>query len=264
MSKRLCWLMALAGALWCAPVVAQEDDPDEPPASDPQPEEQAPPETPPAPAGDPAKEAPPAETGAAPAAESEPPLAPSRGGVSWTTLAARVPRDGALIQVELGFSGLPRVAYHHSLGAISIGGLVAFDYARFAPKIAFDSSLVLAVPVRYGVAIGESLELGLRGDTGVVLPFSGGVGVLFDLQANAGFIVDQRFIVGGGIDMPIIVGSIGGTTTLSWPFLFGPVFEYHVAPPLALTVDAKFGPYFNTGTSVLFGMRVMAGVGYRI
>src|SRR6185503_9933270 len=69
-------------------------------------------------------------------------------GLSWDLLAGGIPSEGALIEAGVGFSGLPRVAYHRTLSPeLSIGGMVTFDYAYWAPKIAFASSLLFQMPV---------------------------------------------------------------------------------------------------------------------
>src|SRR5687768_13427134 len=53
------------------------------------------------------------------------------------------------VAVEAGFSMI-RTSYHRRLDSdLSIGGLIAFDYAYWAPDDAFGASLVLAVPLRY-------------------------------------------------------------------------------------------------------------------
>jgi hypothetical protein len=63
--------------------------------------------------------------------------------------------------------------------------------------------------------------------------------------------------------MPISISFGDATSHLAWPILIGPAFEFHVTPPLALTFDAKFGPNLDT-ISTGFGMKVLAGVAYRI
>lgn len=239
-----------------------EEDPDEPPeetapvapAPETPPEKKPPPETPP-----------PVSPSETPPPKVDPPAPPTAGApVSWTMLAGAVPESGALIHGEVGFSGLFRGAYHHSLGGgLSIGGLAAFDYASFAPDAAFSSRLILAVPIRYAMMLGENIQLGLRGDPGAIIVFEGTSGIQLDLQANVGWVLDQRFIAGAGLDMPIGI-FIGSNGALAWPLLAGGFIEYHVAPPVALTLDAKIGPYFVTSGGVLLGLRVHAGVAYRL
>ena len=50
---------------------------------------------------------------------------------------------------------------------------------------------------------------------------------------------------------------------LAMPILIGPVAEFHVTPPLAITLDAKFGPGFNTNDKIRFAMKIHAGAAYR-
>jgi hypothetical protein len=193
-------------------------------------------------------------------------------GLSWDLLAGGIPSSGSLVEGALGFSGLPRVAYHYTLDpSLSIGGMVSFDYAYFAPKFAFSPLLLLQVPVRYSLYRTPTLSIGVRGDPGLGFFFSGGplpasFALLFNVSGSIGYTVQNRFIVGGGIDVPIalIIPTAGGTTDLAFPILFGPLFEFHVTPPLALTFNLRFGPHINTAGSTLFGLQMMAGIAYRL
>src|SRR5205823_3658488 len=74
-------------------------------------------------------------------------------GLSWDLMAGGIPESGSLVEGELGFSGLPRVAYHYSLSPdMSVGGMVTFDYAYWAPAKAFAPSLLLQAPIRLSFA----------------------------------------------------------------------------------------------------------------
>ena len=75
--------------------------------------------------------------------------------------------------------------------------------------------------------------------------------------------MENRFIVGGGLDVPIAL-AFGGTTNLSMPILFGPLFEFHVTPPLAMTFNLRFGPHINSTGGTYFGLAMMAGIAYRL
>ncbi len=188
-------------------------------------------------------------------------------GLSWDVLAGGVPSSGGLLQGELGFSGLPRLAYHYTLmPGLSLGGLVAFDYARWAPDVAFTSSLVVAAVTRYSIYRTETWSIGLRGEPGLRIGVDSPslYGILLNLQGHIGYTVEPRLIVGGGVDIPmeVVIPSRGGAF-FSAPLLFGGFLEFHVTPPLALTADLKFGPNLNT-TGTVFGMRVLAGMAVRL
>ncbi|MCC7386699.1 MAG: hypothetical protein IT384_32980 [Deltaproteobacteria bacterium] len=272
--------LALAGILailWVAPLWAaapppapgageEASDPDEPDAPPPpEPSEPTPKDTsaPPPPA--PSPPGAPDAAGEAPPVSPTPlePVHPGSPEISWTLLGARVP-SGSLLQGELGFSGLPRIAFHRWLGdGFSLGGLVAFDYGSFVPRAAFRSSLLLAVPIRYAIPLDAPFELAIRVDPGVVIPFDGGAGILIDAQVNLSWVLADRFVVGAGIDMPILIGIGDVLGGFAWPLLIGAIFEYHPLAPLALTLDAKLGPYLDTNAGALLGLRVLGGAAYR-
>jgi hypothetical protein len=46
--------------------------------------------------------------------------------------------------------------------------------------------------------------------------------------------------------------------------LFGPLFEFHVTPPLALIFNLRVGPHLNSAGSTLFGLEMMSGIAYRL
>lgn len=208
-----------------------------------------------------------------PVAESGEPIV---RGLSWDVMAGRIPRSGAIGHGELGFSGLPRLSYHYTLEeGMSVGGLVAFDYATWVPANAFLPSLQIGVPIRYAVYQDESMTIAVRGEPGLLFGFNPGI---FGIQAVVGgvigFDVENRFVVGAGVDFPITIGiHTGGgrrenTTSrdrvfIEMPILIGPVAEFHVTPPLAITLDAKFGPNFDTADKIRFAMRILGGVALR-
>lgn len=210
----------------------------------------------------------------APAEEAPPPVAapasPTVRGLSWDVLGGGVPISGALVQAELGFSGLPSVAYHHSLRrGFSIGGLVGFDFAHFQPQNDFLEYLILAVPVRYTLVHDSDWSVGVRAQPGLQLGFDNGnsVGIAIGAAVNALYTIEHRFILGAGIEVPLLLeiptGS-GRSTRFVAPILAGPVAEFHLSPPLGLTLDAKFGPHFSTNAGTRFGLKLMLGAVYRI
>ncbi|MEO1335327.1 MAG: hypothetical protein AAFV29_06770, partial [Myxococcota bacterium] len=88
--------------------------------------------------------------------------------LTWDILGGGIQEGVGVLQAELGFSALPRVAYHQSISSkMSLGGLVALDYARWAPDAAFTTSLVAAGTVRYSLLHNEEWTIGLRGEPGI-------------------------------------------------------------------------------------------------
>jgi hypothetical protein len=192
-------------------------------------------------------------------------------GLSWDVLGGGVPNAGALGQLELGFSGLPRVAYHYTLDpSLSVGGMVSFDYAYWAPRLAFAPAVLLQAPIRYSLVHNDSLTLGVRADPGIGLFFKGPktasftFGLLLNVSASVGFTLQNRMIVGAGVDVPMVLGASGDGAFFRFPILVGPIFEFHATPPLAMTFDFKIGPHLTTAGDTVFGFRLMAGVAYRL
>lgn len=186
-------------------------------------------------------------------------------GLSWDLLAGGVPTSGAIIQAELGITGLPRVAYHYSLKqGLSVGGQVGLDWGHYhlvSPTVALE----IQGAVRYSVYRSPNLSIGVRADPGFYYNFASSLfGILLPVAANLGYTVDDRIIVGGGVDLPMLLLFSGRNSGLAFPLLVGPIAEYHLSPPLAVTLDAKLGPVFNTGGGTDFGLKVMVGLGYRI
>lgn len=263
-------LLVLCGSvLGSAPTALgapEEGPPPAPERTPPQDPSPAPPDVAPRPPGVQAEKSEPAGAPAGPSEE-----APVGRGLSWDVMYGGVPSaGGALVEAKLGFSGLPLLGYHFSVADdLSIGGLVGFDYAYWAPSAAFAPSLLLQVPLRFAARRSEGMTLGLRADPGAGFFFEGGprgafqAALLLNVGASLGFALQSRFIAGGGIDIPAVLVLGGGDVVFALPILLGPTFEFHVTPPLALTVDLKFGPHISTNDTV-FGLRVMAGIGYRL
>lgn len=204
---------------------------------------------------------------------TEEPATVSRG-LSWNLLGGGIPSGGSIIEAGLGFSGLPHIAYHYGTGnTFSIGGSFSFDYAYWAPDFAFTPGILLQAPMRISLSNSDSFTFGLRLDPGIgfVFPKGGGflLGILLNASANFGIPIQNRFILGGGVDIPMAL-FVGDATIFAIPLLFGPIFEFHVTPPLAITFDLKFGPHIDAGDApsgagshVFFGMKIMAGIAYR-
>jgi hypothetical protein len=196
-------------------------------------------------------------------------------GLSWDLMGGGVPSSGALIEGDLGFSALPRVAYHYSMSpSFSVGGMISFDYAYWQPSAAFSPSMLLQAPVRFSLYRSPTVSIGLRGDPGLGFLFAGGkresfeFAFLLNFGGTFGVTVQNRFIIGGGIWFPLAwrIPSNGTTSDVVLPLLVGPFLEFHVTPPLAIIFDVRAGPTFHSdallGTD--FGLAMMVGLAYRM
>ena len=187
-------------------------------------------------------------------------------GLSWDVLGGGVPNAGALAQGEIGFS-IIRGAYHHSLGnGFSVGGSLGIDYARWRPESSFRPALVLAVPLRLRLAHGSGWSAGLRAEPGLSFgsrPFTFGVPLF--VGASSLWTVESRFLLGLGVDIPAFFGIPKGSRVfLSLPVMLGPIAEFHLTPPLAVTLDAKAGFDFTTQGSPNAVLRILLGFAYRL
>lgn len=189
-------------------------------------------------------------------------------GLAWNALAGGVPNAGGLFQAEIGFSGLPRLAYHRTLRrGFSLGGAVAFEYAGGRPSRRFDRTVVLQAPVRWTFHRSATWTAGARLEPGLQLGRERGflVGILMGASIRAGWTVAHRFVVGAALDAPLRIAvrlDDGRPTTFDAPLLVGPVAELHITPDWALTAETLAGPYITT-EELGVGLRVMAGVAYR-
>lgn len=199
----------------------------------------------------------------------KPALIPPRvRGLSWSIKTGRIPSSGGIIHGTMGFSGLPRLSYHHTIEPnFSLGGLVAFDYGHNHPSGQFDGGFLLGVPIRYRKPLGE-LDLGIGGVIGARFPGQKGrdLAILLETEINLGIPLHHRFLIGGGISTPLWVGFGNKGLVFDVPLLLGPFIEFHVTPPLALTFEAKAGPYLTSesGQKTSFGMRASMGIAYRL
>jgi len=181
-----------------------------------------------------------------------------------------VPTSGALIHAEAGFPGLPTVAYHHSLRrGFSVGGVIGLDYGHYRPSKGFFEALLVAAVARWTLHRDTEWSVGLKAQPGLVLGFYDGanVGIAATVAGQATYTLEHRLIVGGGVEVPLLLDiptRRGRSTRFVVPILVGPVAEFHVTPPLGITVDAKTGVHLSTDDGARFGLKLMLGAVYRI
>ena len=213
---------------------------------------------------------PPVEESTAPPTPSLPPPPTSLvvRGLSWDSTAGGIPNGGALIEAQIGFSGLPRVAYHYTLQrGFSVGGLVSLDLGWWSPTQAIRPGLVLGAPVRITLYRDAQWSVGFRGEPGFLFDLKDDLvlGLALPASLTAGLTLEERLIVGLSIDAPavILIPTGSGPAALAFPILGGPTAELHLTPPFAITFEAKFGPWLSTSGTNL-GARVLLGAAYRL
>ena len=209
-------------------------------------------------------------TAAHSAPSTKPPklVAPRVRGLTWSITTNRSPARGGIIHGTMGFSGLPRISYHHTIEHnLSVGGLASFDYGHNHPSGSFEGGLLLGVPVKYRRSLGD-FDLGLSGILGIRFPGpkARDAAILLEAEANVGKAIFHRFIVGGGVTVPLWMGFGNRDLVFDVPLLLGPFVEFHVTPPLALTFEAKAGPYLTSQTArtTSLGLRASMGIAYRL
>lgn len=196
----------------------------------------------------------------------------SDGGQTWTMRAGGI-KPGSIFEGELGFSALPRIAYHYTIAdGFSIGGMFTFDFQYYylGPGATFTPGIGLQMPLRINLYNQNRISVGLRTDPGIGFSFPAGttvINILLDTSVNVGYwAVPGKFLVGGGLQMPVAIAfaTAGGNALLIWPLLFGPIIEFHPIPEVAITADLKFGPHINSNpaNNVHFGARMLVGAAY--
>jgi len=205
----------------------------------------------------------------APPATAEP-ASPVVRGLSWDMLGGGVPQSGALLQVEAGFSALPRVSYHHTLRrGFSIGGQVGLDYGYYRPQKGFLERVFFAAPIRWTVHRDSQWSVGFQAAPGVALGLFDGLdlGLMAALGGSFAYTLENRIIIGGGVELPMLLNiPTSDRRSVSWtvPILAGPLAEFHITPPLALTLDTKMGVLLDTAVGARFAFKLMVGAAYRM
>jgi hypothetical protein len=201
-------------------------------------------------------------------------LAPPRAEAapSWDLLAGGVPGHDFILDVDLGFGSLPRVALSYGfLNRFSLGVSAAFDYSALTqmPSAVFTPSVAVGFPMRIEAYRSHKVSVGIKLEPGLALAFNGpargggtGFGMLIGTGLNVGVWVIDRLMVGGGIDAPIVLYFVPGPVTAYIPILFGPIMEFHANNLFALGLDLKLGPGIIASGPVQFAMRMIFTLGF--
>lgn len=194
------------------------------------------------------------------------------GTSSWNRIAGGIGSD--TLEAELGFSTLG-VAYHHALAEdLTLGGMVGFDYALFAPADAFGAAAILAAPLRLSLAETARYGFTLHFAPGLYLGFGQESfsqfipGLWLEAGLSGGYRVDHDLLVGGGVDVPFIAGipTGGRDTFVAVPILIGPMVEWQMGRDVALTAEVKVGPHIMSDDfyGTRFAARIRLGLAYRL
>jgi len=186
----------------------------------------------------------------------------------WNTHFGGIPNAG-LITGEVGFSMVPKVAYHHPLSnSVTIGGAFAFDLGYYYPRGGTRFGIGLTAPIRISLADGAQWTTGLKLEPGFLFQFENrfAMALLLNAGFNAGYKVNSQFTIGPGVDIPLAFG-LTPAFVFNFPILIGGALEFHPTQELAITFDMKFGPFIQAsdfGSDAGFGMKIAAGVAYHL
>ncbi len=204
-------------------------------------------------------------------------VTPTAQAIGWDSIAGGI--NGNQLQVELGFSSLPRVQFEHQLTRIfSIGAEASFDYGYWTPGLAVTPGVTLGMPMRLSLYNRGRATVGMRFEPGFLLQFYDPVqlGVMLGVGINAGGWVVHNFLIGGGLDMPIavLIPNQAGNPAYVYihlpinaayayfPLLFGPFFEFHPGNVFGLTFDVKLGPGIYSNGTVTFALKALLGFAF--
>lgn len=199
-----------------------------------------------------------------------PGVALAQEGAAWDAKFGQIPR-GAMFLGELGYSNIPKLTY--SIGVaenFAIGPAFTFDLAYYTTRGGITPGLSFSAPMRLSLVKQGNMSAALNLEPGIFLRFPNGGDVQFGLLLNAGGVIGFKLapqvFLGGGVDFLMALNFTPGFAFVL-PLLFGPVFEYHATPNVAITFDMKLGPHITAssdfGSGTQFGIRVNAGVAYK-
>lgn len=190
------------------------------------------------------------------------------GGLGgWDAKFGGIP-SGALLTGELGYTNLPKVGYHMGMGSnFELGGAFALDLGYYQTA-GINFGILLSVPMRIGLSRANKLSMAVGFEPGIGMHFRGEFqfSLLLNGSFNIGYQLNNQFTLGGGVDLPLAF-RFTPSFLFAFPLLFGPVLEIHATPQLAITFDAKFGPWIGAGeggSGVDFGLKMGFGVAYRL
>lgn len=197
-----------------------------------------------------------------------PGVALAQEGAAWDAKFGQIPR-GAMFLGELGYSNLPKLTYSIGIAEnFAVGPAFTFDLAGYTTRGGITPGLSFSAPMRLSLAKQGNMSAALNLEPGIYLRFPGGdvnFGLLLNAGGVIGFKLAPQVFLGGGVDL-LLAFNFTPAFAVVIPLFFGPVFEYHATPNVAITFDMKLGPHITAGDGgsfTQFGIRVNAGVAYK-
>ncbi|MBI2377605.1 MAG: hypothetical protein HYV07_26625 [Deltaproteobacteria bacterium] len=180
--------------------------------------------------------------------------------LSWNVLGA--PRGSRVaVQVEVGYARLPRGTVQLPIAdGLIVGARGGFSFADRVPGRPFSPSLEVLGLVRWVAPLLLPFELGVTGELGARL--GDGQAVVLSLGAEATHQLGEILFVGGSFSVPITIAT-GGAALTAMSVEAGPLLEAHLAPSLALTLDARVG-VGALSTVLDWSLSALAGVALRL
>jgi hypothetical protein len=167
-----------------------------------------------------------------------------------------------VVSVELGYSTITRVAYHHPMASkLSMGAMFAFDVDS--------KSLLFGAPIRFQLRNTKSVSWGLELTFGVGFSFpDNALFLVFPVHVSThiGYKVNSMLTLGGGASIPLNL-MVGNGVAASLPIMLGPAFELEFMKGVSITFDSQFGPKLvldKLGVQSAIAIQVLVGVAFKL
>ena len=138
-----------------------------------------------------------------------------------------------------------------------------FEYATAVTQF----GIGLRVPLRYMAYRRDRIGVLLHVDPGIKLYTTSPAifGLQWPIGVTLGYTASPELNVAFGLELPMFLNVTPSPVSMFLGPLFGPAFEYHVDRQLAVGLNTRFGPIFNTsGGGSQFGMIMQLMLAYRL
>lgn len=192
-----------------------------------------------------------------------PPVGDAPRGLSWDVRGGRLPKDGLILSFEGGYPSAPSLALLFSKGPDRMLGFrVAMAHGRNMPGVPDQKNALFLAVWREGVDAFAFAQVGLSAEAGLRVTNGTRYGLLLHLEASLSRVIEDRMIAGLALKLPMEFAqeekSFGQIGVMAGPFL-----EYHLRPPLALSLGVQLGPIYDGLDKLQLGLEAKAGVAYR-
>ncbi|MBI4816308.1 MAG: hypothetical protein HY791_08620 [Deltaproteobacteria bacterium] len=183
--------------------------------------------------------------------------------LSWNVVGGPRGRRAA-VTLELGFARVPRATLEVPvMEGLIVGARGGFAFADRTPGRGFKPALEVVALVRWAPPIDVPFDLGVVIEPGAKLGGEkAGQHFLLGLSAEATTQVGDGAFVGGSFSVPVAIAT-GGAALTSVSVEAGPLFEVHLNPSLALTLDVRAGVAVDR-SEARFSMSMLAGGALRL